>query len=389
MNNDLCGENAVYSPQRTYKMPSYIYQRKEWPHFTWAEDRFMPLLIEVRHKQGKLLGQMETLGFNLQEEASLQTLTLDVVKSSEIEGEFLDAAQVRSSIARRLGLDIAGVVPVDRNVEGVVEMMLDATQNFKTPLTEERMFGWHAALFPTGRSGMQKIVVGRWRENDISDPMKVVSGPIGRETVHFQAPDAVVLKDEMDHFFKWVNSETYIDPVIKAAIAHLWFVTIHPFDDGNGRIARAIADMQLARADKTSNRFYSMSAQIRKERNAYYDILESTQKETLDITEWLVWFVSCLDRALSATDETLKTVLQKARFWEYHKLTSLNERQKLMINKLLNGFIGKLTSSKWALIAKCSSDTAVRDINDLVKKGVLIKDESGGRSTSYSLLITH
>ncbi len=369
-------------------MPSYIYQRKEWPHFTWAEDRFISLLIEVRHKQGKLLGQMEALGFNLQKEASLQTLTLDVVKSSEIEGEFLDAAQVRSSIARRLGFDIAGVVPVDRNVEGVVEMMLDATQNFKTPLTAERMFGWHAALFPTGRSGMQKILVGRWRDNDKSDPMKVVSGPIGRETVHFQAPDADVLKDEMDHFFKWFNSESYTDPVIKAAIAHLWFVTVHPFDDGNGRIARGIADMQLARADKTSNRFYSMSAQIRKERNAYYDILASTQKETLDITEWLVWFVSCLDRALSATDETLANVLQKARFWENHKLTSLNERQKLMINKLLNGFIGKLTSSKWATMAKCSSDTAVRDINDLVKKDVLIKDESGGRSTSYSLNAT-
>lgn len=366
-------------------MPSYIHQRKEWPHFTWAEDRLIKLLIEVRHKQGKLLGQMENLGFDLKSEASLQTLTLDVLKSSEIEGEFLNADQVRSSIARRLGLDIAGVVSVDRNVEGIVEMMLDATQNFKTPLIEERMFGWHAALFPTGRSGTQKIVVGRWRENDKSDPMKVVSGPIGRETNHFQAPDAVVLKDEMGHFFKWFNSETYIDPVIRAAIAHLWFVTIHPFDDGNGRIARAIADMQLARADKSSNRFYSMSAQIRNERNAYYDILESTQKETLDITAWLEWFLGCLDRALSASNETLTNVLQKARFWEKHKFASLNERQKLIINKLLNGFIGKLTSSKWALMAKCSSDTAVRDINDLIKKDILVKDESGGRSTSYSL----
>lgn len=366
-------------------MARYIYQHKEWPHFTWVEDRFTPLLIEVRHKQGKLLGQMETMGFRLQTEANLQTLTLDVLKSSEIEGEFLDAAQVRSSIARRLGLDIAGVVPVDRNVEGVVEMMLDATQNFKAPLTEERMFGWHSALFPTGRSSMQKIVAGQWRDNDKSDPMQVVSGPMGRETIHFQAPDSDVVPDEIAHFLKWFNSETNIDPVIKAAIAHLWFVTIHPFDDGNGRIARAIADMQLARSDKSSNRFYSMSAQIRIERNAYYDILESTQKERLDITEWLEWFLGCLDRALSATDEILANVLQKARFWERHKLTSLNERQKLIINKLLNGFIGKLTSSKWALMAKCSSDTAVRDINDLIKKNILVKDESGGRSTSYSL----
>ncbi|HZV71366.1 MAG TPA: Fic family protein [Saprospiraceae bacterium] len=369
------------------KMPRYIYQQKGWPHFTWVEDRFTPLLIEVRHKQGKLLGQMEGLGFSLQAEANLQTLTSDVIKSSEIEGEVLDVEQVRSSIARRLGLDIAGVVQVDRNVEGIVEMMLDATQNYKAPLTEDRIFGWHAALFPTGRSGMQKIVVGKWRDNDKSDPMQVVSGPMGRETVHFQAPDADILQDEMVHFIKWFNTETNIDPVIKAAIAHLWFVTIHPFDDGNGRMARAIADMQLARSDKTSNRFYSMSAQIRKERNAYYDILEYTQKETLDINEWLEWFLGCLDRALSATGETLANVLQKARFWEKYKHTSMNERQKLMINKLLNGFTGKLTSSKWALIAKCSSDTAVRDINDLVKKEVLVKDNSGGRSTSYSLII--
>lgn len=368
-------------------MPRYIYQQKGWPHFTWVEDRFTPLLIEVRHKQGKLLGQMEGLGFSLQAEANLQTLTSDVIKSSEIEGEVLDVEQVRSSIARRLGLDIAGVVQVDRNVEGIVEMMLDATQNYKAPLTEDRIFGWHAALFPTGRSGMQKIVVGKWRDNDKSDPMQVVSGPMGRETVHFQAPDADILQDEMVHFIKWFNTETNIDPVIKAAIAHLWFVTIHPFDDGNGRMARAIADMQLARSDKTSNRFYSMSAQIRKERNAYYDILEYTQKETLDINEWLEWFLGCLDRALSATGETLANVLQKARFWEKYKHTSMNERQKLMINKLLNGFTGKLTSSKWALIAKCSSDTAVRDINDLVKKEVLVKDNSGGRSTSYSLII--
>jgi Fic family protein len=367
----------------------YIYQQKEWPHFTWTDEKFSALLIKVRYQQGKLLGQMESLGFNLQSEANLQTLTLDVLTSSEIEGEMLNADQVRSSIARRLGLDIAVVVPVDRNVEGVVEMMLDATQNFQTPLTAERMFGWHAALFPTGRSGMQKIVAGRWRENEKTAPMQVVSGPMGRETVHFQAPDADVLKDEMEHFLKWFNAESNLDPVVKAAIAHLWFVTIHPFDDGNGRIARAIADMQLARSDKSSNRFYSMSAQIRIERNRYYDILESTQKDTLDITAWLEWFLGCLDRALSATDETLASVMQKARFWEKHKDTSLNERQRLMIQKLLNGFVGKLTSSKWATMTKSSSDTAVRDINDLVKKDVLVKDEGGGRSTSYSLKIPY
>lgn len=343
------------------------------------------MLIAARHKQGKLLGQMESLGFTIQSEANLQTLTLDVLTSSEIEGEVLDADQVRSSIAKRLGLDIAGVVPVDRNVEGVVEMMLDATQNFNARLTEERMFGWHAALFPTGRSGMQKIVVGHWRDNDTADPMRVVSGPMGKEKIHFQAPDAALLQDEMAHFLTWFNTETNIDPVIKAAIAHVWFVTIHPFADGNGRIARAVADMQLARSDKSSSRFYSMSAQIRKERNAYYDILERTQKETLDITAWLEWFLGCLDRALSATDKTLANVLLKARFWETHKHTPLNERQKFMLNKLLSDFIGKLTSSKWALMAKCSSDTAVRDINDLVKKGILVKDEGGGRSTSYTL----
>ncbi len=366
-------------------MAGYIYQQKGWPHFTWAESELTALLINVRHKQGKLLGRMASLGFNLQAEANLQTLTLDVLKSSEIEGVLLEADQVRSSIARRLGLDIGGVIPVDRNVEGVVEMMLDATQNFESALTADRMFGWHAALFPTGRSGMQKIVVGRWRENETSDPMQVLSGPMGRETIHFHAPDSALLKDEMEHFLDWFNAEQRLDPVIKAAIAHLWFVTIHPFDDGNGRIARALADMQLARSDKSSNRFYSMSAQIRNERNGYYDILESTQKGTLDITLWLEWFLECLDRALSASEETLASVLQKARFWEKQINTSLNERQRFMIQKLMNGFIGKLTSSKWAKMVKCSSDTAVRDLNDLVKKEILVKDEEGGRSTSYSL----
>jgi Fic family protein len=366
-------------------MAVYIYHLQDWSEFTWDQEKLAKLLAEVRYRQGRLLGRMESLGFSLQAEATLETLTLDVIKSSEIEGEILNPDQVRSSIARRLGMDIAGLVPADRNVEGVVEMMLDATQNYNAPLTDERLFGWHSALFPTGRSGMHKIVVGAWRDNTKNDPMQVVSGPIGREIVHYQAPDSDVLVVEMDKFLNWLNSETSLDTVIKAAIAHLWFVTIHPFDDGNGRIARAIADMQLARADGSNQRFYSMSAQIRKERNAYYDILEKTQKETLDITSWLEWFLGCLDRALLATDETLAVVMKKAKFWEKHSAASLNDRQALILNKLLDGFVGKLTSSKWAAIAKCSSDTAIRDINDLLQRGILVKEAAGGRSTSYLL----
>lgn len=366
-------------------MARYIHQQKDWPHFTWDEKRLLQLLAEVRHKQGRLLGQMEGLGFNLQTEATLQTLTLDVLKSSEIEGEILDADQVRSSIARRLGMDVAGLVQADRNVEGVVEMMLDATQNYGAELTEDRLFGWHASLFPTGRSGMNKIVVGAWRDNEKNDPMQVVSGAMERENVHFQAPDAEVLSDEMKAFLKWFNSEKNIDPVIKAALAHLWFVTIHPFDDGNGRIARAIADMQLARSDGSNQRFYSMSAQIRKERNSYYHVLEDTQKDSLDITNWLEWFLGCLHRALFATDETLAVVMQKAKFWDKYPMANFNDRQNLMLNKLLDGFVGKLTSSKWAIIAKCSSDTAVRDINDLLNRNILAKEAGGGRSTSYIL----
>src|SRR5258708_6475155 len=366
-------------------MDRFIHQLKEWPDFQWDQEKLAQLLAEVRHRQGWLLGRMEGLGFSLKAEATLQTLTLDVLKSSEIEGEILNPDQVRSSIARRLGMDVAGLIPADRNVDGVVEMMLDATQNYTSSLTDERMFGWHAALFPTGRSGMYKIVVGAWRDNSKTDPMQVVSGAMGREKVHYQAPDADLLNDEMNAFIKWFNTENGIDPVIKAAIAHLWFVTIHPFDDGNGRIARAIADMQLARSDRSNQRFYSMSAQIRKERNDYYNILEKTQKETLDVTAWLEWFLGCLDRALKATDETLAVVMQKAKFWEKHSTNSLNERQKIMLNKLLDGFDGKLNSSKWAKIAKCSSDTAVRDINDLLQRDILVKEPAGGRSTSYIL----
>ena len=366
-------------------MSVYIYQLPGWPYFKWDINRLNQLLSEVRHQQGKLLGQMERLGFGLQEEASLQTLTLDVLKSSEIEGELLDANQVRSSIAKKLGIDIAGLVPVDRHIDGVVEMMLDATQGFEDPLTEERLFGWHAALFPTGRSGMHKIVIGAWRDNPTHDPMQVVSGPLGREKIHFEAPAAELLPDEMQNFLHWFNSAEETEPVMKAAIAHLWFVTIHPFDDGNGRMARAIADMLLARADRTAQRFYSMSAQIRKERNRYYDILEETQKGSLDITAWLEWFLQCLNRALTASEEILSGVLKKAAFWKQHSTTILNKRQVLLLNKILDSFDGKLTTAKWAKIAKTSHDTALRDIQDLIEKKILVKENTGGRSSSYQL----
>ena len=330
---------------------------------------------------------MEAFGFGLQGEASLQTITLDVLKSSEIEGEILNNEQVRSSIARRLGMDIGGLVPADRNVEGVVEMMLDATQHYEKELTDERMYGWHATLFPTGRSGMHKIITGAWRNNTADDPMQVVSGPIGRPVVHFEAPAAERLSEEMAQFIEWFNTAGNDDPVIKAAIAHLWFVTIHPFDDGNGRIARTITDMLLARADGTPQRFYSMSAQIRKERAVYYSTLEATQKGDMDITPWMEWFLNCLGRAIKASDETLALVLKKAKFREQHANTAFNERQKLMINKLQDGFEGKLNTSKWAKITKSSQDTALRDIQDLVQKAVLVKEESGGRSTSYTLVM--
>lgn len=364
----------------------YIHQLPNWPEFHWNQNKLVQLLAEVRHRQGRLLGRMEGLGFHLQAEATLQTLTLDVIKSSEIEGEILDREQVRSSIARRLGMEIAGLVPTDRHVEGIVEMMLDATQNYKDELTDERLFGWHAALFPTGRSGMHKIVAGAWRDNTKDDPMQVVSGPMGKEMVHYEAPASEVLEKEMKRLCDWFNKEYSIDPVMKAAIAHFWFITIHPFDDGNGHIARAIADMQLTRADGTPQRFYSMSAQIRKERTDYYNILEETQKGTLDITRWIEWFFGCLDRALSSTDDTLAVVLKKAKFWEKHAESSFNERQVLLLNKLLNGFEGKLNSSKWAKIARCSQDTALRDIQNLTDRKILIKEPSGGRSTSYVLV---
>jgi len=367
-------------------MALYIHQHRDWPNFFWEQENITPMLAEVRHHQGRLLGRMEGMGFSLQAEANLRTLTLDVLKSSEIEGEILNPDQVRSSIARRLGMDIAGLVPADRHVEGIVEMMLDATQKYNLPLTAERLFSWHAAMFPTGRSGMQRIMVGNYRNNSNDDPMQVVSGPMGKEKVHFQAPGSDVLVLEMNKFLDWFNSEKSLDPVIKAAIAHLWFVTIHPFDDGNGRIARAITDMQLSRADQNAQRFYSMSSQIRAERKKYYDVLEKTQKGSLDITEWLDWFLHCLDLALTNTDETLDIVNKKARFWKKYSELPFNERQRTMLNRLLDGFEGKLTSSKWARITKTSQDTAGRDINDLVQRGILAKEAGGGRSTSYNFL---
>jgi Fic family protein len=365
-------------------MKTFIHQQDNWPNFTWENDEIVNLLSEARNLQGRLMGKMESLGFDLRNEAILDTLTLDVLKSSEIEGEYLNPEQVRSSIARKLGMEIAASVESDRNIDGVVEMMLDATQNFFKPLTADRLFDWHAALFPTGRSGMYKITVADWRR-DTTGPMQVVSGAMGKEKVHFQAPDSSLVKKEMDLFLDWFNNNLKIDLVIKAAIAHLWFVTIHPFEDGNGRITRALTDLLLAQSDKSNQRFYSMSAQIRIERKEYYEILEKTQKGNLEITEWIIWFLDCLINALKSTDFVLERVLFKADFWTKHSKTLINERQKILMNKLLDGFDGKLTSSKWAKIAKCSKDTAIRDINDLIDKNILQKEAEGGRSTNYEL----
>lgn len=366
-------------------MPVYIHELSDWPIFFWQEEIISPLLASVRHRQGRLIGRMEALGFQLQSEAVLQSLTDDVVKTSEIEGEVLSKDQVRSSIARRLGMDIGGLVPADRHVEGIVELMLDATQNYDDALSVERLFNWHAALFPTGRSGMTRIRIGAWRD-DAKGPMQVISGSIGRERVHYQAPAASKLNTEMDAFFTWFNRGDVLDPVIKAGLSHLWFITLHPFEDGNGRIARAITDMALARSEKTSQRFYSMSAQIRLERKTYYDTLEQVQKGTLDVTHWLQWFLGCLDRAFDGAETSLAAVLAKAQFWERHSHTPLNARQRNIINRLLDGFAGKLTSSKWAKLTACSQDTALRDIDDLVRRGVLAKEQAGGRSTSYVLV---
>ena len=362
----------------------YIYQNVDWPNFTWDNDRLLSTLSSVRNLQGKIIGKMEAIGFSLRNEAVLETLTLDVIKSTEIEGEILNPDQVRSSVAKRLGLDIGALENSDRSIDGIVDLIMDATRNCNEPISADRLFGWHAALFPTGRSGLYKITVGSWRV-DSTGPMQVVSGAMGKERVHFQVPDSSVIPTEMTQYMDWFNAKTDLEPVIKAAIAHLWFVTLHPFEDGNGRIGRALTDLLLARADGSNQRFYSMSSQIRKERKTYYDILESTQKGSLDITNWLSWFLNCLMDALISSDTILAKVLSKARFWEQHSAEMLNERQRLMINKMLNGFDGKLTSSKWAKISKCSQDTALRDIQDLMNKMILRKKASGGRSTNYEL----
>jgi Fic family protein len=371
-------------------MAQYIHELDDWPGFRWNAERLAGKLALVRHEQGRLLGRMENLGFPLRQEAVLGTLTQDVLKSSEIEGEMLDPETVRSSIARKLGIDIGGLKPVDRDVEGVVEMMLDATRNYAEPLTEERLFAWHGSLFPTGRSGLKRVVTGAWR-TESGGPMQVVSGPLGREKVHFEAPAAARLDGEMGAFLNWFNfgaagRASDLDWVMKAAVGHLWFVTIHPFEDGNGRIARAIADMALARSENSSQRFYSMSAQIRLERGDYYSALERAQKGTLEVTSWVGWFLDCLGHAIDGAQTALARVLGKARFWESMAETPLNRRQRVVLNLLLDGMEGKLTSSKWARLVKCSQDTAARDIQSLVELGVLVRNPEGGRSTSYSLI---
>jgi len=362
-------------------MPKYIYQYSQWPNFTWNEKQIGNILGKVRHLQGKIFGQMSNLGFNLKEETYLSTLTLDVLKSSEIEGEFLNFDQVRSSIAQKLGIETSGLIHVGRDVEGVVEMMLDATRNYDKNLTNERLFGWHASLFPTGYSGMHKIDIGRYRK----DRMQVVSGPMGKEKIHFEAPNHSEVQNEMNILLEWINNESEIDLVIKSAIAHFWFIIIHPFDDGNGRIARALTDLLLAKSEESSLRFYSLSNQILTEKKIYYSILQKVQHSSGDITEWLEWFLNCLYRSLQSTELTLQKVLFKADFWEHHNETDLNSRQRKMLNKLLDGFDGKLKTSKWAKITKCSTDTALRDIKDLISKGILEQEESGGRSTNYEL----
>lgn len=367
---------------------TYIWQTKDWPIWRYDLSSLVHRLADVSHAQGKLMGRLVDVGVTLRDQASLSTLTDDVVKTSEIEGEQLDVGSVRSSIARRMGVDIGALAPVDRHVEGVVDMVLDATSNCREPLTRNRLFGWHAALFPTGYSGLSRIKVGGWRD-DASGAMQVVSGPIGRQRVHFEAPPSTQLDLECARFVDWANSPSTLPPLIKAGLAHLWFVTLHPFDDGNGRIARAIGDLFLARADASPQRFYSLSSQIQRERKAYYAILEKTQKGNLDVTEWLDWFLDTLHRAIDQAQLTLNTVLARTRFWQRWPTASLNERQVKLVNRMLDGFDGKLTSSKWASIAKCSPDTALRDISDLLGRGVLRKSEAGGRSTSYELNDTH
>lgn len=362
----------------------YLYNNHNWPIFKWNSEKLLPLLAYVRNRQGKLIGKMGALGFELQNEANLEILTIEILKSTEIEGEFLDREQVRSAIARRLGLDISGLVYSERNVDGIVDLMLDATTNYDKELTKERLFSWHASLFPAGQSGMYKIIVGNWRD-DSTGPMQVVSGALGKEKVHYQAPPATQLENEMRIFFDWFNLEQNLDSVLKAAVAHLWFVTVHPFEDGNGRISRALSDMLLARSDEQSYRFYSMSTQIRKERNSYYGILEKTQKGNLDITTWLEWFLNSLLHSIESSEKLLEKVIFKHEFWLRNSKVTINERQRKILNMLMDDFEGVLNTTKWAKIGECSQDTAMRDMQDLMEKGILIKSEQGGRSTNYVL----
>jgi len=362
----------------------YLYDNQNWPIFEWNSEKLLPLLAYVRNRQGKLIGKMGALGFELQNEANLEILTVEILKSTEIEGEFLDREQIRSSIARRLGLDISGLVYSERNVDGIVDLMLDATKKYDKELTKERLFSWHASLFPAGQSGMYKIITGNWRD-DSTGPMQVVSGALGKEKVHYQAPPANQIENEMRIFFDWFNLEQNVDPVLKAAIAHLWFVTLHPFEDGNGRISRALSDMLLARSDEQSYRFYSMSTQIRKERNSYYDILEKAQKGSLDITNWFEWFLKCLLNSIESSEKLLEKVIYKHEFWLQNSKVSINDRQRKILNMLMDDFEGVLNTTKWAKIGKCSQDTALRDIQDLIEKGILAKSEQGGRSTNYEL----
>lgn len=376
----------IFTAKYTENMKSiYIWQQTDWPDFTWDDAKLSYKLGRVRGLQGRLVGRMSALGFDLKNSAMLDALTADITKSSEIEGEILNVDQVRSSVARHLGIEIEGLPEADRYIDGVVQVMIDATQNYMQPLTAERFFNWHAALFPTGRSGVYKITVADWRQG--AEPMQVISGAMGKEKIHYQAPDSDHVPYQMKLFLEWVNGNQKIDPVLKAAIAHLWFVTIHPFDDGNGRISRTITDLFLARADEMPHRFYSMSAEIRKQRKRYYEMLEKTQKGSLDITNWLEWFLDCLEAALLDTEKSISTILQKAAFWDKYRLVSMNERQIKMVNLFWDGFDGKLTSSKWAKITKCSPDTALRDIQDLITKGVFRKTDEGGRSTNYELVL--
>ncbi len=363
-------------------MAKYIYEEVNWTDFSWQDKAINVVFGEVRLMQGKIIGLMNALGFSAKEEATLTTLTSDIVKSSEIEGELLNYDQVRSSIARRLGINTAGLVSSSRHIEGVVEMMLDATQRYSLPLTEKRLFGWHAALFPTGYSGPYEIEAGRYRTGE----MQVVSGAMGKEKVHYKAVKPELVKTEMDRYLDWFNNENRLDPVIKAAIAHFWFIIIHPFDDGNGRIGRALTDMLLARAEGSGERFYSMSGQILAERKRYYEVLQKVQHSSGDITGWLDWFLHCLKNAMLATENTTQKILRKAEFWKIHEHTPINERQRIILNKILDGFEGKLQTSKWAKIAKTSTDTALRDIKDLVEKGILQQTSQGGRSANYELV---